>query len=100
MTGMVINLVDLKEMMKKVIDQLDHKHLDLDVPALKDTVTTTENLAVFLFDRLAEELSARNLQTVRISKIKVRETKNNSVVYRGPLEIESSHLFRSSTHQP
>ncbi|EGD79842.1 6-pyruvoyl tetrahydrobiopterin synthase, variant [Salpingoeca rosetta] len=43
-TGMVINLVDLKQYMKKAImDTMDHKHLDLDVPYFKHVVSFPSN---------------------------------------------------------
>uniref|UniRef100_A0A915KXW4 6-pyruvoyl tetrahydrobiopterin synthase n=1 Tax=Romanomermis culicivorax TaxID=13658 RepID=A0A915KXW4_ROMCU len=37
-TGMSINITDLKEYIKQVVDQLDHKNLDKDVPGMKGIV--------------------------------------------------------------
>jgi 6-pyruvoyl-tetrahydropterin synthase len=35
---MVVNLADLKTALKRVVDELDHKHLDLDVPYFANVV--------------------------------------------------------------
>ncbi|GAB6032459.1 hypothetical protein CHUAL_011096 [Chamberlinius hualienensis] len=37
-TGMVMNITDLKQSIFKVIDDLDHKNLDKDVPYFKNVV--------------------------------------------------------------
>lgn len=79
-TGMVINLTDLKEYMKKAIMvPLDHKHLDLDVDYFKDVVSTTENVAIYIWDQMKALLPDPNL----LYEVKIHETDNNIVVYRG-----------------
>uniref|UniRef100_A0A2R8ML94 6-pyruvoyl tetrahydrobiopterin synthase n=1 Tax=Callithrix jacchus TaxID=9483 RepID=A0A2R8ML94_CALJA len=56
-TGMVMNLTDLKKHMEEAIMQpLDHKNLDLDVPYFADVVSTTENVAVYIWDNLQKVL--------------------------------------------
>ncbi|KXS19261.1 PTPS-domain-containing protein [Gonapodya prolifera JEL478] len=55
-TGMVLSITHLKGWMKDVIDELDHKHLDLDVPYFANRVSTTENLAVFIWVSLKKRL--------------------------------------------
>lgn len=78
-TGMVYNLRDLKKIMTEVIELgLDHKNLNLDVPALKGVIPTAENLAVAIWDLLAAQLPAGMLH-----EIKLIETENNFVSYRG-----------------
>lgn len=78
-TGMVFNLRDLKKVMTEVIeDGLDHKNLNLDAPAFKDAIPTAENIAVVLWRLLAERLPAGALH-----EVKLIETENNSVSYRG-----------------
>nr|XP_031847145.1 6-pyruvoyl tetrahydrobiopterin synthase isoform X2 [Nomia melanderi] len=52
-TGMVMNLSDLKSYMKTILmEQLDHKNLDKDVLYFKDVVSTTENVAIYIFNEL------------------------------------------------
>lgn len=78
-TGMVYNLRDLKRIMSEVIEQgLDHKNLNLDVPALAGVIPTAENLAAFIWSQLAERLPAGLLHEVRLI-----ETENNFVSYFG-----------------
>ncbi|MXQ90258.1 hypothetical protein E5288_WYG001954 [Bos mutus] len=78
-TGMVMNLTDLKKYMEEAIMKpLDHKNLDLDVPYFADIVSTTENVAVYIWENLQKFLPVGVLY-----KVKVYETDNNIVVYKG-----------------
>ncbi|NXY13526.1 PTPS synthase, partial [Atrichornis clamosus] len=78
-SGMVMNLTDLKEYMQEAImEPLDHKNLDKDVPYFSEVVSTTENIAVFIWDSLLKLLPAGILH-----KVEVHETEQNVVVYKG-----------------
>ncbi|XP_035202130.1 6-pyruvoyl tetrahydrobiopterin synthase [Oxyura jamaicensis] len=78
-SGMVINLTDLKEYMQQAImEPLDHKNLDKDVPYFAEVVSTTENVAVFIWENLKRLLPMGTLY-----KVKVYETDQNIVVYKG-----------------
>ncbi|XP_042198383.1 6-pyruvoyl tetrahydrobiopterin synthase isoform X1 [Callorhinchus milii] len=78
-TGMVINLTDLKQHLQDAIMKpLDHKNLDKDVPYFANVVSTTENIAVYIWDRLQQCLPVGLLY-----EVKVHETDKNIVVYRG-----------------
>lgn len=71
-TGMVINLVDLDEVVKKsVLDRFDHTNLNLD-PLFANQVPTTENLCKQVFGLVKTALPAGTLESVR-----VEETENN-----------------------
>lgn len=76
---MVINLVDLKEAMRKVIDKLDHKNLDLDVVGF-NKISTTENLAVFFWNSLVADAK---IPQELLYEVKISETDKNQVTYRG-----------------
>ncbi|CAG8584783.1 9389_t:CDS:2, partial [Funneliformis mosseae] len=77
-TGMVMNLMDLKECIKiAVMDVLDHKNLDLDVPYFKDKPSTSENLVVFIWHNIRQVLKDGELY-----EVKLYETEKNLVVYR------------------
>ena len=82
-TGMVFNLGDLKKYMSTVIDTLDHKNLDKDVEYFENVVSTTENVAVYIYNCL-NELLPRDL----LYEVKIHETDNNVVVYRGKRVID------------
>ncbi|XP_072277861.1 6-pyruvoyl tetrahydrobiopterin synthase [Pyxicephalus adspersus] len=78
-TGMVMNLTDLKKHMEDVIMvQLDHKNLDQDVPYFKNVVSSVENLTVFIWDGLLEKIPPGLLHEVCI-----HETDCNIATYRG-----------------
>src|SRR5579864_6837998 len=52
-TGMILNLTDLKNVIHThVLDVVDHKHLNYDIPWLQDCVPTTEVLPVKFWERL------------------------------------------------
>ena len=56
-----MNLTDLKKVIAtSVMDPLDHKNIDLDVPYFAENaiVSTTENVAVFIFNNIRDQLLA------------------------------------------
>lgn len=78
-TGMVMNLTDLKKNIDEVIMvPLDHKNLDKDVQYFSTVASTTENVAVYIWDNMVKALPSGLLY-----EIKIYETDNNIVVYRG-----------------
>lgn len=78
-TGLVMNLADLKAAIDEtVMRELDHKHLNLDVPAFKTLNPTVENMAVVIWKMLAPKLPKGMLYEVRL-----HETENNVAIYRG-----------------
>jgi len=78
-TGMVLNLTDLKQAIEEaILNEVDHKHLNMDVPIFKEINPTAENMAV-VFWRLLE----RKLPPGLLYELKLHETENNVVVYRG-----------------
>jgi 6-pyruvoyltetrahydropterin/6-carboxytetrahydropterin synthase len=83
-TGFVINLKTLSSIIKeKVIEPLDHKNLNLDVPFLSGMMASTENLAIAIWDQLAEDILKYGGE---LAKIKLVETENNFVEYFGGKE--------------
>ncbi|KAK2144955.1 hypothetical protein LSH36_716g01117 [Paralvinella palmiformis] len=84
-TGMVINLVDLKTYINKaVMETMDHKNLDKDIPYFKHNVSTTENVAVYIWSSLKALLPKPEL----LYEVKVHETGKNTVFYRGDVNSE------------
>uniref|UniRef100_A0A3Q3XQA1 6-pyruvoyl tetrahydrobiopterin synthase n=1 Tax=Mola mola TaxID=94237 RepID=A0A3Q3XQA1_MOLML len=61
-----------------IMTQLDHKNLDKDVPYFDTVVSTTENLAVYIWINMVKLLPPNLLY-----EIKIHETDKNIVVYRG-----------------
>jgi len=65
-TGMVINLFDLKRVLLAVIEEFDHKNLNLDMPYFKDRIPTSENLARVLWSKLDTQQDIGTLHTIRL----------------------------------
>ena len=65
-TGMVVNLFDLKVVLQEVLEEFDHKHLNLDVPYFTKTVPTTENIATVLWGKLAARSEIGRLERIRL----------------------------------
>jgi 6-pyruvoyltetrahydropterin/6-carboxytetrahydropterin synthase len=74
-SGYLIDMKELKEIINAaVVDDVDHRHLNLEVPWLRDIIPTAENLARVFFERIAPELPA----DVELARITVHETERNS----------------------
>ncbi len=65
-TGMVINLFDLKRVLLSVLEEFDHKNLNLDMPYFADRIPTSENLALVLWTKLAEQKDIGVLHAIRL----------------------------------
>jgi 6-pyruvoyltetrahydropterin/6-carboxytetrahydropterin synthase len=65
-TGMVINLVDLDHLLSEVIEPLDHRFLNKEIPHFASLVPTTENLALYLADQIRPRLNGCRLSRVRL----------------------------------
>ena len=66
-TGFVIDLKLLKEILnRQVLDDFDHRNLNLEVPEFATRVPTTENLAVAIWQRLHSHLQPARLHRVRL----------------------------------
>ncbi|CAH0549477.1 unnamed protein product [Brassicogethes aeneus] len=79
-TGMIMNMTNLKKYMQQAIMiPMDHKNLDKDVEFFLMKPSTTENLAVFIWQNLKSIMSEPEL----LYEVEVYETENNIVKYRG-----------------
>jgi 6-pyruvoyltetrahydropterin/6-carboxytetrahydropterin synthase len=83
-TGFVINLKTLSLIVReKVVEALDHKNLNLDVPFLQGIMASTENVAIAIWDLIEEDVRTNGGE---LAKIKLIETENNFVEYYGGKE--------------
>ncbi|RFC53420.1 6-pyruvoyl trahydropterin synthase family protein [Brumimicrobium aurantiacum] len=83
-TGFVMNLKDLSKITKEyVVEALDHKNLNLDVPFMKGILASTENLVMEIWDQIEEPIAKAG---GILSKIRLEETENNYVEYYGGKE--------------
>jgi len=78
-TGMVMDLSDLKKIIvREVEDVLDHKNLNLDIDYFKDKIPSTENLAVFIWNKLNDSIDLEGKLSIVLY-----ETPRNFVEYSG-----------------
>ncbi|MDE2653093.1 MAG: 6-carboxytetrahydropterin synthase [Gemmatimonadetes bacterium] len=79
-TGYVMDLKDLKDLVNgRVVDDLDHRNLNLDVPWLKGVMPTTENLVVSIWERLAAHIP----EPAALERVVLWETPRHWVEYGG-----------------
>ena len=78
-TGMVVNLTDLDRMLKEEVDRpLDHRNLNAEIPEFAGTVPTAENLARWIWDRVAARI-AKEGWPCRLHTLRLTVTPNFSV---------------------
>lgn len=65
-TGMVVNLFDLKRVLLDMIEEFDHKNLNLDMSYFKDIIPTSENFAHVLWGKLATQQDIGALHALRL----------------------------------
>ena len=83
-TGFVIDLKTLSKIIKRdIIEALDHKNLNLDVPFLKGMLPSTENLIIQIWEILEKSIQ---VEGGTLAKLRLEETENNSVEYFGGKE--------------
>lgn len=78
-TGILVYIDELKAIIHRVIiDRLDHRHLNFDIPELAEVIPTAENLVIVFWNWLEPELPKGLLY-----EVKLVETENNTSFYRG-----------------
>src|ERR1700755_3506723 len=66
-SGFVVDLRQLKDIMnREVLDAMDHRFLNKEVPEFLTKIPTTENLAIAIWERLATKLNNAKLHRVRV----------------------------------
>jgi len=65
-TGMVVNLFDLKRILLNVLEEFDHKNLNLDMPYFEGLIPTSENLARVLWTKLDRQKDIGALHAIRL----------------------------------
>jgi 6-pyruvoyltetrahydropterin/6-carboxytetrahydropterin synthase len=79
-TGFVFDVKELSRIINQyVIEHIDHKNLNVDVPFMKDQLCSTENLAIAIWQQLQPQLPAG----VQLHGIKLYETPRIFVEYFG-----------------
>ncbi len=73
--GRIIPLQKLHDIInRRVIDRMDHRHLNVELPEFAEVNPTVENIAAVIFDSLAGEFTA----PVRLARVRLWETPKTS----------------------
>jgi 6-pyruvoyltetrahydropterin/6-carboxytetrahydropterin synthase len=79
-TGFLYDVKKLSSIIKKqVLDELDHKNLNLDVPFMEGQLCSTENLAIAIWKQLQPHIPSE----VQLHCVKLYETQRIYVEYFG-----------------
>jgi 6-pyruvoyltetrahydropterin/6-carboxytetrahydropterin synthase len=66
-TGFVVDLKQLKDVLNdEVVEAMDHRHLNKEVPEFAAQIPTTENLAIVIWNRLSSKLKIAKLHRIRV----------------------------------
>ena len=80
-TGMVVDLKLLKDVIQRqVVDVMDHRHLNYEVPPFDRVVPTAENVVKEIWSRLEGHLSFEN---AKLHSVRLYETDDLYVDYEG-----------------
>ena len=80
-TGMLINFSELDKIVQhSVIDIFDHKNLDLDTPYFDESPSTSENIAIVIWNILAKTKLLKLMYSIELI-----ETEKNRVIYYGTI---------------
>ena len=78
-TGYVVDLGRLRDVVEReVIDQVDHRNMNVDVPFMRGINPTTENIVVAIWRALEPVVAP-----ARLARLRLKETENNWVEYDG-----------------
>ncbi|RUM88837.1 MAG: 6-carboxytetrahydropterin synthase QueD [Thermodesulfatator sp.] len=75
--GILLDFKELREVLREVIAELDHRFLN-EHPAFRTQNPSSENLARYIYERLAEKLAG---YPVRVSRVTVCETERACATY-------------------
>ncbi len=79
--GMLVDFVEVKKSMNKVIDYLDHQFIN-DLKPFDELSPSAENIAKFFYDQMTSDLAATPSDVAcKISRVKIWETDDASATY-------------------
>jgi 6-pyruvoyltetrahydropterin/6-carboxytetrahydropterin synthase len=78
--GMVVDIYQLDQLVQRfLLDQVDHKNLNVDVAFLQGVIPTAENIVRAFW----QELSPHIPHPARLARLRLVETRNNAAEYWG-----------------
>ena len=89
-TGKVINVTDLKQIVGRVLTDFDHKHLNEDTPYFRERQPTTENIVQVLWTLITPGLP----EGVRLHRLRLYETSDIFADYYGGATASFSRSYQ------
>lgn len=77
-SGMMLDFGILKKHLKEIMDALDHKCLNDDLPYFKTLSPSSEHIARYIFNSLKKRLKS---EKVTVYEVKVFESENSYAIY-------------------
>ena len=77
--GLLVDFVELKRVLRAIIDRLDHTFLN-DIPPFDELNPSAENMARYFYDEMVQGLGAGN--AARVAEVKIWETDTATAAYR------------------
>ena len=80
--GLLVDFVELKRVMRKTIEYLDHKFIN-DIPPFDVENPSAENIAKFFYQQIAEGMKLEDVENEpRLAEVRVWETDTSIASYR------------------
>jgi 6-pyruvoyltetrahydropterin/6-carboxytetrahydropterin synthase len=80
--GLLVDFVEVKRLMKAVIEHLDHQFIN-DLPPFDQWNPSAENMARYFYEEIAKGLATGDAEVpVRVAEVKVWETDTSIATYR------------------
>ena len=80
--GLLVDFKDLREVMKRTIDRLDHKMIN-DVEPFTKLNPSAENLARYFYDQTKQKLDEATAGRVQVKNVTIFETETTTATYTG-----------------
>src|SRR6476469_28967 len=88
-TGMIMNMVELKGLVGEVLEVFDHKHLNEDTPYFKQRIPTTENIVRVLWGLIAPRMP----EGVALARLRLYEMNDLWAEYDGADEAGFTRAY-------
>src|SRR5690349_11228213 len=91
-TGMVMNMTDLKAIVGEILEQFDHKYLNMDTPYFTDRLPTTENIVRVFWGLIAPRMP----EGVSLARLRLYEMQDLWAEYAGEDQASFSRTYSFS----
>ncbi len=81
--GLLVDFVELKKVLRGIIERLDHQFLN-DVAPFDKLNPSAENMARYFYQEMSHGLGGGRQNPVRVAEVKIWETDTATATYRMP----------------